>query len=104
MPGWNEAREAYSIERRDNYWARIADELEAHAEEQQKLEDSRRDLHNKVQAFIKAQRVDHDMAISILEALQSAAQRDRVLHDAELSAIDEAKCFIDWPVLRGGQR
>lgn len=104
MPGWNEAREAYSIERRDNYWARIADELEAHAEEQQKLEDSRRDLHNKVQAFIKSQRIDHDMAISILEALQYAAMRDRVLRDNDLQALDEALEFLGGPVLRGGQR
>lgn len=104
MPGWNEAREAYSIERRDSYMAQLADEVEAYLEEQQKLEDIRRETHNKVQAFIKSQRIDHDMAISILEALQYAAMRDRVLRDNDLQALDEALVFLGGPVLRGGQR
>jgi hypothetical protein len=83
-----------NIERRDTYWSRIADEVDAYAEEQQKLADLRADERNRVQAAIKGVRMDHDMTVAVLEALAFAAMRDKVLCEADLSMLDEAQSFI----------
>lgn len=83
-----------NIERRDTYWARIADEVDAYAEEQQKLADLRADEVNRVQAAIKGVRMDHAMTVAVLEALAYAAMRDKVLSDLDLSQIDELQSFI----------
>lgn len=83
-----------NVERRDTYMSQLADEMDAYAEEQQKLADLRADEINRVHAFIKSLRIDHEMAAAVLEALSFAAMRDKVLCDAELQVIDEAYGFI----------
>lgn len=83
-----------NVERRDTYMSQLADEMDAYAEEQQKLADFRRDEINRVHAFIKSLRIDHEMAGAVLEALSFAAMRDKVLFESELSVLDEALDFI----------
>lgn len=83
-----------NIERRDSAMAQLADEMDAYAEEQQRLVDLRADEINRVQAAIKAVRMDHAMAAAVLEALAFAAMRDKVLCEADLSMLDEAHSFI----------
>lgn len=83
-----------NVERRDTYMSQLADEMDAYAEEQQKLADLRADEINRVHAFIKSLRIDHEMAAAVLEALSFAAMRDKVLFESELSVLDDALSFI----------
>jgi 23S rRNA G2445 N2-methylase RlmL len=83
-----------NIERRYTSMQMLADDMEVWAEERQQAEDAKRDLHNRVQVFIKGLRIDQEMACVVLEALQFAAQRDCVLCDAELQELDGLVGFI----------
>lgn len=108
MPGWNEAREAYSLERREPVVDRFYDEV-ARAEEDIRAERAEQsDKLSSIAVTLQGMCVDTEVVIDVLRALADEARKSRMVHSNDLDALDEAIGYIGGvvaePVLRGGQR
>ena len=107
MPGWNEAREAYSIERREPAVDRFYDEV---AQAEADIRAEREERSNKISSIAVTLRslcVDTDVVVDVLQVLSEEARKSRMVHSNDLDALDEAIGYIGGaaqPVLRGGQR
>lgn len=94
MPGWNECRDAYSIERREPAVDRFYDEVERAEADIRAERAEQSDKLSSIAVTLQGMCVDTDVVIDVLRALADEARKSRMVHSNDLDALDEAASFI----------